>query len=344
MRCRPSSASRERGAAMVLALLVFAISAALIVAMSRDFNRTYQQGSNIFLAAQSEAYLRGAEGLASLALIADADADRRADLRRDDLSEIWAQEASPYPLDEGGWLTGSLEDLQGRFNLNRLVGRVEQTEAQPAGPQRLTPEQAQFVRLLLAVTEGELGETQAVSITRAIGDWLDADSNLRPDGAEDDAYLGLTPAYRAANRPMASVSELRAVAGVDDELFRALAPWVTVWPEVPAALNIHTAPAMVLRSLAEDDSLVPLSAADGEALVAFREESGFADLDAFLAHPVFADRAADMAQTRTLLGETSDYFLLSAGVEVADRNTRLYSVLERRNRQVNVLQRTAGSL
>jgi general secretion pathway protein K len=325
---------------MVLALLVFAISATLIVAMSRDFNRTYRQGANIFLAAQSDAYLHGAEGLASLALIADADADRRAEQRRDDLGEIWAREASPYPLDEGGWLVGSLEDLQGRFNLNQLASRAEQegTEA------RLTAEQAQFVRLLLVVTGGELGEVDAVSITRAIGDWLDADNDLRPDGAEDDAYVSLTPAYRAANRPMASVSELRAVAGVDDELFRALEPFVTVWPEQPGGLNVHTASAVVLRSLAEDDNLQPLSASDGEALVAYREENGFADLDDFLAHPVFAERAEGMVQTRTLLGETSDYFLLSARVEVADRNTRLYSVLERKNRQVNVLQRTTGSL
>ena len=325
---------------MVLALLVFAISATLIVAMSRDFNRTYRQGSNIFLATQSDAYLHGAEGLASLALIADADADRRTERRRDDLAEIWAQEASPYPLDEGGWLAGSLEDLQGRFNLNSLARRAEQEEGEP----RLTPEQAQFVRLLLVVTEGELGEVEALSITRAIGDWLDEDSNLRPDGAEDDTYVGLTPAYRAANRPMASVSELRAVAGVENDLFQALEPFVTVWPEQPGPLNVHTAPAALLRSLAEDDSLQPLSAADGEALVAYREENGFADLDDLLAHPVFAGRAEGMTQTLTLLGETSDYFQLSARVEVADRNTRLYSVLERKNRQVNVLQRTTGSL
>ncbi len=330
----------QAGAAMVLALLVFAISATLIVAMTRDFNRSYQQGSNVFLAAQSDAYLHGAEGLASLALIADVDKDRRVDRRRDDLSELWAQEASPYPLDEGGWLVGGLEDLQGRFNLNRLARRAEGDN----GEQRLTAEQAQFVRLLRVVSEGELGEIEAIAITRAIGDWLDADSNLRPDGAEDDSYLSLTPAYRAANRPMASVSELRAVAGIDDALFQALAPWVSVWPEVPAPLNIHTAPAVVLRSLAEDNSLLPLSEADAEALVAERTENGFADVDAFLAHPVFAGRAEAMAQTRTLLGESSDYFLLSARVEVADSNTRLYSVLQSNNRQINVKQRTAGSL
>ena len=51
-----------------------------------------------------------------------------------------------------------------------------------------------------------------------------------------------------------------------------------------------------------------------------------------------------MAETLKLLGESSDYFLLRAQVEVADRNTQLYSVLERNNRQINVLLRTSGSL
>lgn len=333
-------ASRQRGAALVLALLVFAVSAVLIVAMTRDFNRVYQQASNIFLASQSNAYLRGAEGLASLALLADADLDREADRKRDDLEEIWAREATPYPLEEGGWLLGELEDLQGRFNLNRLADLAETGEDRP----RFTPAQAQFIRLLLAVGEPELSEPEAVAITQAIGDWLDADSNLRPDGAESDFYFDQTPAYRAADRAMASVSELRAVRGVTPELYLALEPWVTVWPAAPAPLNIHTAPTMVLRSLGEDSSLLPMSESDAEALVAYRLENGFVDMDDFFAHPSLSSQAEKMVEIRKLLGENSEYFLLRARVEVADRNTQLYSVLERRNRQVGVLVRTSGGL
>ena len=339
MHCHHSRPG-QHGAALVLALLVFALSTVLIVAMTRDFNRVYQQGSNSFLAAQSSAYLRGAEGLATLALLADDDADRRAKIQRDDLEEIWAREANPYPLEEGGWLLGSLEDLQGRFNLNHLAQRIEPGEGRP----RFTAAQAQFIRLLLAATEGDIGEAEAISITQAIGDWLDVDANLRLDGAEDDDYMSLTPAYRSANRAMASVSELRAVAGITDELFLALEPWVTVWPESPVKLNIHTAPEMVLRSLGEDDSLLPLSSEDAQSIAEERKENGFSDLEAFLAHPVLADRIENMTEMRKLLGESSSYFLLRAQVEVADRNTRLYSVLERENRQVSVLLRTAGSL
>ena len=128
------------------------------------------------------------------------------------------------------------------------------------------------------------------------------------------------------------------------ELYTALAPWVTVWPATPQKLNIHTAPAMVLRSLGEDDSLLPLSLAEAESLVEYRKENGFSDLDDFFAHPVLADRAEGMTALRGELAESSSFFLLRATVEVADRHTQLYSVLERDGRQVNVLMRSAGGL
>ncbi|QFU77761.1 general secretion pathway protein GspK [Halioglobus maricola] len=323
-----------------MALLVFALCSVLIVAMTRDFNRVYQQGSNALVMAQSRAYLLGAEGLASLALLADDDADRKAELNRDDLGEIWAREAQPYPLEEGGWLVGELEDLQGRFNLNALAERAPESE----GRRQLTPAQKQFVRLLRALGDAGLGEIEAIALTQAIGDWLDSDNSVRPDGAEDDYYYGLTPSYRAGNRPMVSVSELRAVSGVTPELYLALAPWVTVWPTKPVLLNIHTAPGMVLRSLGPDDSLEPLSEFDAESIVQYRAENGFADKEDFFSHPAVADRAESMTEVRGYVGEDSSWFLLRATVEVADRHTQMYSVLERTNRQISVMMRSSGGL
>ncbi|EEB80296.1 MAG: type II secretion system minor pseudopilin GspK [Halioglobus sp.] len=337
MRYRHSSLpSNERGAALVMALLIFALSAALIVAMKSDFERVYQRGANVFLAEQSRAYLRGAEGLASLALLADYDVDKKADQARDSLDEVWAREEVPYPLDEGGWLSGKLEDLQGRFNLNHLAERAETGQ----GDNRLTAAQAQFVRLLMAVTQEQLAEGEAIAITQSIGDWLDTDAQPRLQGAEDDYYAGMTPPYRASNRPMLSVTELRAVKGLSPELFQLLEPWVTVWPQQPGVMNIHTAPAMVLRSIGADDSLRPLSEAEGLALESYRCQSGFADLEDFLNQPSLASSKDNMPKMRDLLGEQSEYFQLRARVEVAGRNQRLYSVLQRKNRQVSVLSRT----
>ena len=181
-------------------------------------------------------------------------------------------------------------------------------------------------------------------ITQAVGDWLDSDANPSPEGAEDDYYFSREPSHRVPNRPMASVSELRAVANVTPEIYQALAPWVTVWPQTPTTLNIHTAPAVLLRTINADKNLTPLSETDGQSLAEYREANGFTDIDEFLESAVFGAIQEQMAQTRALLGQSSRYFLLEAEVKVADRNMRLYSVLERRNRQITAIARASGSL
>ncbi len=78
-----------------------------------------------------------------------------------------------------------------------------------------------------------MSEQDAILITESVSDWLDADANPSLDGAEDEYYAAQAPAYRAANRAMSSVSELRAVANMTPEIYQALLPWVTVWPQEP---------------------------------------------------------------------------------------------------------------
>ena len=73
-----------------------------------------------------------------------------------------------------------------------------------------------------------------------------------------------------------------------------------------------------------------------------REAEGFVDKAAFLADPIFEGK--NLEATAALLGERSSYFLLSARVEIADRDMRLYSVLQRDRRQVTSLMRASGSL
>jgi general secretion pathway protein K len=337
-----SACHTQRGAALIVAMLVFALATALVVAMKGEFDRFFQRSVNILFDEQAQAYLRGAEDLAAMVLVMDYDEDKAEGLQRDDLLELWAQQAPDYPLDNVGWMRGALEDLQGRFNLNALAERAK--PAQPGGPVPFTAAQEQFIRLLQALEEPEVSQQEAIVITESISDWLDLDSNPSADGAEDDYYYGLTPAYRAANRPMVSVSELRAVAYMTPEIYQALLPWVTVWGPIPAQLNIHTAPAMVLRSINADKDRSPLSAAEGQTLAEYREEVGFKDLNDFLANPVFEGRREKMAGVRALLGQNTEYFLLDATAEVADRNMRLYSVLYRHNRQIETLVRASGSL
>ncbi|MFV0478059.1 MAG: type II secretion system minor pseudopilin GspK [Parahaliea sp.] len=340
------SPRRQSGAALVIALLVFAVCAALMVAMRGEYELFYQRAANSFVAWQGRAYLRGAEALAIQVLVLDYEMGANSEQQRDDLKELWAAPPRAYPLEDGSFMEGSLEDLQGRFNLNNLA-LTDSSEGGSEGVNqaispRFTPAQQQFIRLLQSLETLTLSEYEAIAIVEAIADWLDTDSIARLQGAEDDYYLGRRPAHRAANRRFSAVSELRSVAHVTAELYQALAPLVTVWPAQGGKLNIHTASSAVLRSLNADDELQPLTVDQASALFSLRDDTAFTSVDNLLAQPLFSGRQT--SGLKTLLGETSEWFLLTAKAEVAGRNLHLYSVLHRNQRQVEAFVRSTGEL
>ena len=379
MSCRRyrGVAPRQGGAALVVALLIFALAAALMVGIQRDFSLTMQRGSNQFTEQQGWAYLRGAEALAVIALRADAELDKQVETPRDDLSELWAAEATPYPLEGGGWLLGQLEDLQGRFNLNLLVAEPasgrggvdtadgeagdgaegadsgsglasdlsdenesEENSSDESGDRMPAAKQI-FVRLLQALEGERVSLEEAIGIADGVADFIDSDQQQRMNGAEEDAYRGASPPYRPANQPMASVSELRAVSGMTREIYRALAPHVTVWPKEGAKLNILTASATVLRSINGAGQLMPLSVDAGARLIEARQQGLISDVGSLLEDSAFS---GDTSGLSSLLTQTSDWFLLSASVEIAEREMQLYSVLQRENTQITSHYRTRGEL
>ena len=332
---------RQRGAALIVAMLVFALATTLVVAMSSEFTLFVKRGANSFISSQANAYLRGGEDLARMVLIQDTedDANREAG-PRDDLSEMWAQQVPPYALDEGGFLTGSLQDLENRININELaVGSSSDTE-------QFTSVQAQFIRLLQSFDEPRVSEQDARLILEAVRDWLDANQEPGDFGAEDDYYFDMEPSYRAANAPMRSVSELRMVAYMTPELYLAVAPYLTVWGG--GTINIHTAPLQILRTINAKNDLNPLTPVEGEALLALRKDGadldvGYESIQAFLESPVLEGLELAPGLTDRLV-ESSDFFLYSGQVEVADRTATLYSVLRREAGRVDTLARVSGSL
>jgi general secretion pathway protein K len=243
---------------------------------------------------------------------------------------------APMPLDDIGWIRGELKDLQGRFNLNLLAVSVDE----PSPTNRFTAAQEQFIRLLQTLEDPVVSEQESIMITESISDWLDENSEPARDGAEDGYYSNQTPAYRTANRMISSVSELRAVANMTPEIYKALEDLVTALPETSRTLNIHTAPPRLLRSINADGNLSPLSEDEGETL----HLEGFEDLGGLLENPIFAAKKDKMSKIKGLLDVKSSYFLLEATVEVAGKEMHLYSVLERRNRKVGAIARGNGSL
>jgi general secretion pathway protein K len=328
---------KNQGVALVVALLVVAMVALLATALSSDFLLMFRRVENQLYSEQAYAYLLGAEELARAALLQDLQAD--GDKRNDNLEEPWAQ-PQKFPTDYG-WITGRVEDLQGRFNLNNVVG-----EAKSGTTAQYSKSQTQLIRLLQSLDlETPLALDQAQALTEAITDWTDANDEVSGlGGAESEYYAEIEPMQRAANRKLISPSELMLLKGMTPDIYRALAPLVTVWPINGSPLNINTAPPQVLRSLGGPQDMQPLGDSEVNYLLQGRESPKYFIGTSVVENGVLADRKIE--QGGVGLAVASDYFLLNTTTEFQGHRYSLHSILHRvadsKPRRVEVISRTFG--
>jgi general secretion pathway protein K len=85
-------------------------------------------------------------------------------------------------------------------------------------------------------------------IAQAIADWRDRDHDRRPDGAEARDYAAAALATGPRNAAFVVLEELRAVRGMNPELFMAAAPLLTVHSGA-AGIDPQVAPPRVLAAL-----------------------------------------------------------------------------------------------
>jgi general secretion pathway protein K len=291
-----TAARSQRGVALVTAIIVVAIGTMIAVNLMWQGTLDLRRADAALAADQGLLYVQGAEAWAADIL--------RQDLvdspDSDHLGEQWAIELPPLPVD-GGMIVGRLEDLQGRFNLNNLVG-TDGRENELA--------RRQFERLLLSVEADP-------SLAGAVVDWLDSDTELRfPSGGEDVSYSDVDPPYRTANSTITSTSELMAVAGFDLETYQALAPYVSVLP-TGTKLNVNTASDVVLASLSDD-----IDIGTAGSLVEQRGDAEFLDINETFEGLVEADVLQE-------IDGVSEHFLLTATVTLGSNQLTMRSVLQR---------------
>jgi general secretion pathway protein K len=74
----------------------------------------------------------------------------------------------------------------------------------------------------------QIPQDEASALADAIQDWRDTDDLKSLNGAEDDDYAAAGRSYGAKDDPFDSVEELQLVLGVSQELYRVVAPALTV--------------------------------------------------------------------------------------------------------------------
>ena len=126
------------------------------------------------------------------------------------------------------------------------------------------------------------------------------------------------------------LSQLRLLPGVDGELLRQLEPWVALL-HTDAALNINTAPELVLRTLNGID------ATQADALLSQRSTAPWPSVQAFTQDPLLDG----LGLSSHGLGIESRWYRITVEVNQGQSRLRLATDVERepKTRQLKILQR-----
>lgn len=309
---------RQSGAALISVLLVVAIVTLVCAGMVARQQISIRSQANQMAIRQAWHYALGGEALALGILAADVQKNEKGERPEsvDHPQEAWAKPLPIFPIEQGK-IAVRIEDLSGRLNVNNLIvdGKIDKESVK------------RFERLL------KLHQIEKPFADRLL-DWLDEDHETSGVyGAEDPQYLLMQPAYRAANRKMQDISELRLLLEMTEIEFRRIQPYVSTLPTfVP--INVNTASDVVLATLA--DSLDPEAV---QGLISGRGSDGYQDIRSFLDQPGLAGTGVRGIG----LAVKSDFFLVQTEVQLSDRKQVLLSTVQRDDDgQLWVLRRSMG--
>jgi len=307
---RGSSRFTERGVAVIMAMLTVALVAALAASVVSSFAFAVDSLSGRHDLAQARELAHGAIDWARNILADDKRRDNATD-PVDHFGEAWATKVPATPVDEGE-LSGEIEDLSGRFNLNSLIDSAGSRNSAGVG---------NFVRLLGALA---VPAQQAQQLANNLAAWTD-----RAAQSGDSFVPALSSnAPQPPNEPLISTDELSNVPGFDVELVERLRPYVAALPTMDAsgattmtALNVNTASAEVLYSM-----MPAIGLQGARALVSERTSKFFSGTDDFK-NRFKAKAGSDAPESGWAV--YSNFFLASGRAKFGTATTRMQVMLYR---------------
>jgi general secretion pathway protein K len=299
------SVSNQRGAVLLLVLVVVALLSALLTDWAfstlvdmrltetfRDSNRAY------YLA-------RGGVEVGRQLLWMDNN-------QFDAPTEMWGMGVPSYPVSDEATVSIAIADEDGRFNLNQIVDLTRYNlNSKPRD---------RFKRLLKSFG---IVDSEADDLCDALIDWIDLGNN---GIAEKSWYQGLTPPMACKNGDLDTVDELLLVKGFTPEIVEKLTPHVTV--AAVTSLNVNTASRELLQAWHED-----LTPAGIDQLLAARQDKPFKSLTDVQA-------AIDATNYRNLtfqldVGVVSKFYRITSVAQVNDGVRTVEALIEKSgNRQL----------
>ncbi|HAV2439487.1 type II secretion system protein GspC [Escherichia coli] len=186
-----------------------------------------------------------------------------------------------------------------------------------------------YIQLTPVRKEGIVGY-RAELIAESLWEFIDEDRSVQTRlGREDSEYLARSVPFYAANQPLADISEMLVVQGMDAGLYQKLKPLVCALPMIRQQININTldvTQSVILEALF-DPWLSPVQA---RALLQQRPAKGWEDVDQFLAQPLLADvDERTKKQLKTVLSVDSNYFWLRSDITVNEIELTMNSLIVR---------------
>ena len=317
----PDSVLKQQGVAL-LAVLILIL--ALVVTLGNIFYRhqlDVSRMTNMMHEEQAQLLAFSVENWARQLLSSEYD-----ERESDDFFEDWAQAVPALPV-EGGFISGCLVDLQGRYNLNSLSSYNderwdEEMQASKSGLARVWLN-------LLENLELPADEAQVVSVI----DWVDGNRlPLNQWGAEQSYYDAGVVWIMVPNMMMTDVAELSVIKGYDAARVQVLTPYISALPDT-TPININTA---------SPELLIAIGADKGAAFADFVSHNRpFDSYDSFMQQVAQAlgledDEAAGRWGQNTV-GVNSDYFQLQLQVSLGEVELEVTSVLDRAGRDEPVV-------
>jgi general secretion pathway protein K len=269
---------RQRGAALILAMLVAALAATVAVALAGDQQRWLADVGNRRDQVQAQSLALAGVQWARQILADDARAGTV-----DFLGEPWSYPLPPTPIVDGS-IEGRIVDAQGRLNLNNAAQDGKAGDVERERLAQLFAAKGVDPRML-----------------DVLADWIDEDGFARPNGAEDAWYAAQSRSGIAANAPLVRTAEIASLRGARPETWAALDASVSALPP-GTAVNINTAPAEVITAVVPD--LV------GEKLASFIAERARKPFTTMAELRERVPRGVTLPQATTF-AFASSYFLVS---------------------------------
>lgn len=309
---------QQQGIALITILVMVALATILAATIAKRQANTAENTAYLMRQNQSLLYAKSAEAFFSELLVDDANNAGAVD----HLQENWAKPMPAFPV-EDGFVSGTLQDESGKFNLNSLVN----DEGVPNPQAKLW-----FEKLLLRVGLSE-------KLSEAVIDWQDADDEISGTmGAENSYYQGLPQGYLAANSKFHNVEELKLVRGFEDQKYLQIVDYVSALPASDSKVNVNTAPAMLLASL---DPKLDINAVEQALQKRQANLEHFSNINDLWATEPFKQVSPDVqSQVNALLGVQSNYFKAKIEVLLSERKRQFSSDLVRKDKTVYVVYRS----